>query len=271
MKHHIYLLIISLLAVLISGSISVSNQTELTSDLNNSSENSLKNKKVLFLYGGWEGHEPKESVDVFVPWLKSEGAEVIVSDDLDSYTDEELMNSLDLIIQTVTMSKISSEQEAGLLNAVRNGCGFAGWHGGIGDSFRDNPEYQFMVGGQWVSHPGNIIDYSIEIIESDDEVTKGLDDFTIRSEQYYVHVDPNVKVLAVTAFTGEHLSWIDGAVMPVVWKKHYGKGRVFYSSLGHVMKDFEVYEVFEIQKRGIEWAAQSKYRPIENLVNPVYK
>lgn len=181
------------------------------------------------------------------------------------------MDSIDLIVQSITMSKISSEQEKGLLQAVKNGCGFAGWHGGIGDSFRDNPEYQFMVGGQWVAHPGNIIDYLVRIIDSEDEVTSGLRDFRIKSEQYYLHVDPNVKVLATTTFSGEHSSWIEGAVMPVVWKKYYGKGRVFYSSLGHVMKDFEVREVFEIQKKGIKWAAQSKYRPIENLISPVYR
>ncbi|MGB4017033.1 ThuA domain-containing protein, partial [Petrimonas mucosa] len=108
----------------------------------------LKGKRVLYLYGGWDGHEPKQSVDIFVPWLRSEGAEVILSDSLDSYTDKQLMDSLDLIVQIVTMAKISGEQEKGLLEAVTNGCGFAGWHGGIGDSFRENTEYQFMVGGQ---------------------------------------------------------------------------------------------------------------------------
>lgn len=238
--------------------------------LSNPAESPLKNKKVLFVYGGWEGHEPKESADLFVPWLKSEGAEVVVSDNLDVYTDKTLMDSVDLIVQSITMSKITSEQESGLLNSIQNGCGFAGWHGGIGDSFRDNPEYQFMVGGQWVSHPGGIIDYVVNITDSGDEVMRGITDFEVRSEQYYMHVDPNVKVLATTVFSGEHLAWIDGSVIPVVWKKYYGKGRVFYSSLGHVMQDFEQFEVFEIQKRGIRWAAQSKYQPREKWIHPIY-
>lgn len=233
--------------------------------------NSMKGKNVLFVYGGWPNHEPKESVDLFVPWLQSEGAEVVVSNSLDSYLDENLMRSVDLIIQTWTMGTITNEQLKGLLTAIKNGAGLAGWHGGVGDSFRNNPGYQYMVGGQWVAHPGGVIDYSVGITDNQDPVTKGLDDFKVHSEQYYLHVDPNVKVLATTQFTSEHDSWIDDCVMPVVWKKYYGNGRVFYSSLGHVMTDFEVPEVFEIMKRGIRWAAESKYAPKEKWVIPVYK
>jgi type 1 glutamine amidotransferase len=196
---------------------------------------SLQGKKVLFVWGGWDGHEPRQSIDVFVTWMRSEGAEVTVSETLDSYLDVKLMESLDLIVQIWTMGKITNEQEAGLLNAVKNGAGLAGWHGGTGDSFRENVNYQFMVGGQWVAHPGGIIDYKVNIKNHTDEITRGLKDFNMHSEQYYVHVDPNVKVLATTTFTGEYADWINGNVVPVVWKKYYGKGRVFYSSLGHVM------------------------------------
>lgn len=234
-------------------------------------DNTLKGKKVLYVYGGWSGHEPKQSVDVFVPWLRAEGAEVTVSDNLDSYLDEELMESVDLIIQNWTLGNITNEQEKGLLKAIRNGAGLAGWHGGIGDSFRNNTEYQFMVGGQWVAHPGGVIDYSVQITDKNDPVTKGLSDFRMHSEQYYMHIDPNVKVLATTEFTSEYSSWIDECVIPVVWKKYYGNGRVFYSSLGHVMTDFDVPEAFEIMKRGIRWAAESKYAPKEKWVSPVYK
>src|SRR5690606_28159864 len=126
------------------------------------------------------------------------------------------------------MGRIENEQEAGLLKAVRSGVGFSGWHGGSGDSFRDNTEYQFMVGGQWVAHPGGVIDYRVNIVNSKDPVTKGLDDFDMHSEQYYMHVDPNVKVLATTTFSEDHSPWIAGCVVPVCWKKYYGEGRVFY-------------------------------------------
>ena len=231
---------------------------------------SLDGKRVLFVWGGWHGHEPEKCRDIFVPWMESEGAEVIVSDSLGVYTNEELMGSLDLIVQIWTMGKISKEQEEGLLKAVEKGVGIAGWHGGLGDSFRDNVKYQFMVGGQWVAHPGGVIDYSVDISDGKDVVTRDLNSFDMHSEQYYMHVDPNVKVLATTTFSGEHAAWIGGAVMPVVWKKTYGEGRVFYNSLGHVAADFDVPEALEIMKRGIRWASESKYRQTEPWMNPVY-
>ena len=168
------------------------------------------------------------------------------------------MGQVDLIIQHVTMSEISGSQEKALLAAVKGGVGLAGWHGGLADSFRNNTEYQYMVGGQWVAHPGNIIPYTVNIVDQDDPVTRGIEDFEMRSEQYYMHVDPNVKVLATTRFSGEHDFWIEGAVIPVAWKKQHGKGRVFYSSLGHVASDFDVPEALEIMKRGIRWAAESR-------------
>lgn len=231
---------------------------------------SLKGKKVLFVWGGWNGHEPKQSVDLFVPWMRSEGAEVTVSDTLDSYLDEKLMASLDLIVQIWTMGTITKDQEAMLEKTVKNGAGLAGWHGGTGDSFRNNVEYQFMVGGQWVAHPGGVIDYTVNVVDRKDPVTKGLSDFKMHSEQYYMHVDPNVKVLATTTFNGDHAEWINGCVMPVAWKKYYAKGRVFYSSLGHVMADFNVPEALEIEKRGIRWAAESKYFSKEKWIHPIY-
>jgi len=230
----------------------------------------LNGKKVLFVYGGWDGHQPKECRDIFVPWMKSAGATVIESDSLGCYRNTELMNSIDLIIQVWTMGNIKGEEERGLLDAVRRGVGIAGWHGGLGDSFRNNVEYQFMVGGQWVSHPGGVVPYQVVITDKKDPVTKGLKNFHMQSEQYYMHVDPNVKVLATTKFSGEHAFWINGAVIPVVWKKAYGKGRVFYSSLGHIAKDFEVPEVMEIMKRGICWAVLSKYAPEEPWLKAVY-
>jgi uncharacterized protein len=229
----------------------------------------LDGKKILYVWGGWMGHEPDKCRDIFVPWLQSEGAQVTVSDTLDSYVNMNL-KELDLIIQAWTMGQISGAQERALLAAVKSGVGIAGWHGGLGDSFRNNTEYQFMVGGQWVAHPGGVIDYRVNITDHEDPVTKGLGDFDMHSEQYYVHVDPNVKVLVTTTFSDKIAPWIGGNVVPVVWKKAYGTGRVFYSSLGHVATDFNVPQALEIQKRGIRWASVSKYEPMEKWNQPVY-
>jgi type 1 glutamine amidotransferase len=213
-------------------------------------------KSALMVWGGWSGHEPKQCVEIFAPWLQEQGYEVTIADTLDVYLDEAKMNSLDLIVPVWTMGTITREQERGLLQAIQNGVGIAGWHGGMGDSFRNNTEYQFMVGGQWVAHPGGVIDYEVHIVKHDDPIVAGLKDFKMHSEQYYMHVDPSNEVLATTTFSGEYAPWIEGTVMPVAWKRRWGKGKVFYCSLGHVAKDFDVPEARTIVQRGMLWASK---------------
>jgi uncharacterized protein len=217
-------------------------------------------KKALFVWGGWDGHEPKQCVDLFAPILEHEGYDVTISDTLETYLDQDLMRAQDLIVQVYTMSTITPEQEKGLLETIKAGTGYAGWHGGMADAFRNNTEYQFMVGGQWVAHPGNIIDYTVSITQnitnSSDPITAGISDFNMNSEQYYMHVDPSNEVLATTKFSGEHCEWIADTIMPVVWKRRWGAGKIFYNALGHVRKDFDVPEAREIQRRGMIWATR---------------
>jgi len=213
-------------------------------------------KSALFVCGGWEGHEPEKCAYLFAPFLRGRGYEVEVSGTLDSYLDGEKMRSLDLVVQIWSMGEISDAQENGLLEAVKGGVGLAGWHGGLADSFRDNPNYQFMVGGQFVAHPGGMVEYEVNIADREDPITAGLEDFRVRSEQYYVHVDPHNEVLATTTFGGEYAPWIEGGVVPVVWKKRWGEGRVFYCSLGHRAGDFDVPEVRRIVERGMLWASR---------------
>lgn len=217
----------------------------------------VKNRKsVLIVWGGWEGHEPKQCADIFESYLKEKGYDVEISNTLDSYLDQNKMKSFSLIVPIWTMGTITNEQENSLLEAVKSGVGIAGWHGGMADSFRNNVEYQFMVGGQWVNHPGGIVDYKVNIVNHNDPITAGLKDFKIKSEQYYMHVDPSNEVLATATFDDRFIPWIKGCVMPVVWKRMYGKGRVFYSSVGHTTKDFEIPEALEIVKRGMLWASR---------------
>ncbi len=227
-------------------------------------------KNALFVYGGWDGHQPEKCRDIFVPWLKSQGFRVTVSDSLAPYADEKLMQSLDLIVQIWTMGTIEKAQLKGLLRAVRSGVGIAGWHGGLGDAFRQETEYQFMIGGQWVAHPGNITSYRVNVTDHEDPITRGVPDFELKTEQYYMHVDPNNKVLATTKFSGAHANWIEDAVMPVAWKKVYGRGRVFYTSMGHNVDVWDTPEALGIAKRGFLWASDSRREDTHNLVSPVY-
>lgn len=238
----------------------------------------LKGKNIIYVYGGWKGHKPRESVDLMVPKLRAEGANVKIFDTLSVYTNEKLMAETDLIIQIWTNGKITEQQFEGLEKAIMNGTGFAGWHGGLGDAFRDNLKYQFIVGGQFLFHPGGHIDHSIKIIDKSDPITQGLKDFNLKkTEQYYMLVDPNIKVLAISEFDREKYEKpkkkedkITGSTMPVVWKKNYGKGRIFYSSIGHHLTEFEVPEVMTMQMRGFRWASEGKYAEKEFTITPAY-
>ena len=217
------------------------------------------NKSALIVWGGWDGHDPEYCAKLFEKELRERcGYQVEVSNTLDIYLDQDRMQMLDLIVPIWTMDSISKEQEAGLLTTIKEGCGIAGWHGGMADSFRNQTEYQWMVGGQWVAHPGGIVDYCVNIVVPDDPIVAGLHDFEMRSEQYYMHVDPGNEVLATTTFSGEHgdSAWVAGTVVPVVWKRRYGRGRVFYASFGHVVQDFDVPEALEIVIRGMLWATR---------------
>jgi type 1 glutamine amidotransferase len=206
-------------------------------------------------WGGWAGHDPRQCVqEIFAPLLEEAGYEVLTRNDLDVLLDRDELRSLDLLVPCWTQGTLGEEQGRNLLDAVAGGVGIGGWHGGMGDAFRTHVDYQFMVGGQWVAHPGNIIDYTVNIA-SDDPIVAGLSDFPMRSEQYFMHVDPSNEVLATTTFSGEHgTPWIADTVMPVVWKRRWGAGRVFYCSLGHHASDFDVPEAREIVRRGLLWA-----------------
>jgi type 1 glutamine amidotransferase len=212
-------------------------------------------REALIVWGGWHGHEPEQCATIVAGLLRDEGFQVHLETSTRAFASPRL-STMSLVVPIYTMSKIEKDEVAGLSKAVREGTGLAGFHGGMGDAFREAVEYQFMCGGQWVAHPGNIIDYRVNITRPDDPVMQGIRDFDYRSEQYYMHVDPSNEVLATTTFSGEHAPWIEGVVMPVVWKRRHGQGRVFYSSLGHVAKEFDVPEMRTILRRGMLWAAR---------------
>jgi len=218
-------------------------------------------KKALIVQGGWDGHEPEQVANIYKELLLSEGFEVEISDSLDAYADAEKLKALNLIVPHWTMGEIDPQYVRNVSEAVINGVGLAGSHGGMCDSFRKNVDWQFMTGGNWVAHPGNDgIEYMVNIKQSSSPILEGLDDFKVVSEQYYLHVDPAVEVLATTRFpvaAGPHA--LNKAVdMPVVWTKRWGLGRVFYSSLGHAANIVAMPEVSLIMKRGFLWAAEGK-------------
>jgi len=222
----------------------------------------VNGRKALIVWGGWDGHQPQQVAEIFERELKDKGFEVEVSDTLEAYKNGEKLKALSLIVPVWTMDTITGEQLPPLLEAVKSGVGIAGCHGGMCDSFRVETEYQFMTGGQWVAHPGNDgVEYTVRITDAGHFITAGSPaEFTVKSEQYYMHVDPANKTLAVTKFPtadGPHVA--NGEFdMPVIWTKYYGQGRVAYNSLGHHADIVAQTEVLPLMVRGLLWAAQAE-------------
>jgi hypothetical protein len=209
-------------------------------------------KKALFLAGGWDGHQPEKIVQLFSDELRLAGFATDIDSSLDVLADVERLKTYDLISPCWTMGSLSKEQSAGLQAAVRGGVALAGIHGGMGDAFRGNIDYEWMVGGHFVGHP-HVGDYTVRIKDFDSPITSGLPgSFAYNSEQYYMMIDPAVHVLAETEYVYEERH----CTMPVAWIRRWGKGRVFYSALGHDPAEFErCPEARTLTVRGLRWAA----------------
>lgn len=221
---------------------------------------------ALIVRGGWDGHEPQQVSEVFASVLRGEGFEVEISDTLDSFLDTQKLKGLDLIVPVWTMGEITKQQCASVAEAVGAGVGIAGCHGGMCDSFRSSVLWQFMTGGNWVAHPGGAdVTYRVNIRNSSSPLVEGLEDFDVTSEQYYLHVDPAVEVLATTRFpTVEWYHSTNAPVdMPVVWTKNWGYGRVYYNSLGHHADVFDIPQAKEMMRRGFLWSAEGKRIAVE--------
>ena len=212
--------------------------------------------RALIFWGGWEGHLPEPTTKILANGLKKHGFDVVIENNLECLNDAKALKKFKLIVPNWTMclTPLSPEATANLTGAVRNhGVGLAGIHGGAGDAFRANFEYEMMVGGIFVSHP-HVGDYKVRVKDPFNPIMEGMPKmFDYNSEQYYMLTDTNNHVLAETeyVFDGKAFS------MPVAWIKQWGKGRVFYSSLGHdVPKEFKEHPyVQKMTLRGMMWAA----------------
>ena len=218
-------------------------------------------KKALIFYGGWDGHEPKLVSARFQRLLEKHGYTVDREEGVECLSDREALLQYDLLVPCVTMSTLPREYEKNVSYAVSRGVGMAGCHGGMCDSFRQSTEWQFITGGQWVSHPGGDgIEYTVQICHGSSLITEGISDFKVKTEHYYLHIDPSVEVLATTRFplVNFYHAANKPVDMPVAWTKYWGLGRVFYCSLGHHDDVFDVPEAELLMERGLVWAGEGK-------------
>ena len=208
---------------------------------------------ALILYGGWPGHLPERFAAISKERLLH-GFNVEITPHLVALESSSL-GQRDVILPVWTRGELTAAQERGLLSAIEDGVGLVGYHG-TADAFRSNPAFHFLLGGSFTAHPGDMVDYTVHIVSESDPITSGLSDFHIHSEQYYMLVAPDNELLATTIFSAEPCPWISGTVMPVAWKRAWGRGRVFYSAIGHCPQEWEVPEALTLMQRGTAWACK---------------
>ena len=226
--------------------------------------------KVWIFQGGWDGHEPALTSARFKAMLEKHGYEATIFDTLDPLGNLDDLMQLDLMVFCWTMGEIRREYTVNVARAVGVGVGLAGCHGGMCDSFRQDTEWQFITGGQWVSHPGGDgVNYTVNVCRGSSPIVEGLEDFEVCSEHYYLHVDPAIEVLATTRFPSVPYYHISNKPvdMPVAWTKFWGNGRVFYTSLGHHDDVFDRSpSAAVLMERGMVWAAEGRdYAKKHNL------
>jgi uncharacterized protein len=229
-------------------------------------------RRALIVRGGWDGHQPVEATDLFIPFLREQGFGVRVEDSPAPYADARLMSGIDLIVQCMTMSTIEPDQIAGLIAAVEAGTGLAGWHGGIADSYRASADYLQLIGGQFAAHAArmapeersgeqadNYVTHRITMTPAAAEhpITRGIDDFELHTEQYWVLTDDYVDVLATTTTAVRRWgAWHRPVTAPAVWTRQWGRGRVFVATPGHKVDILAEPNVRTIVERGLLWAAR---------------
>ncbi|MDS2172731.1 ThuA domain-containing protein [Nesterenkonia sp. CL21] len=226
-------------------------------------------KRALIVRGGWDGHQPVEATELFLPFLRENGYDCQVHESPEVYADADTMGEVDLIVQCMTMSTIEADQLTGLRTAVAGGTGLAGWHGGIADSYRNSDGYLQLIGGQFAHHPpvapeertgeqsDYYIPYRVDVQEKDHPITRGIESFDLVTEQYWVLHDDLIDVLATTTLPRRDFDeWERPHVNPAVWTRRWGKGRVFVSTPGHRVEVLEHPSVRTIIERGMLWASR---------------
>ena len=212
-------------------------------------------KRALIVWGGLELHEPERGARLVGGWLEEAGFAVPLSNDYEALGGPDI-SSYDLVMPQVTGGELSRDASIAFCAAVENGVGVAAFHHGLATSFPGNARLRFLSGSTFASHPGDIITYRVDPLVTDDPVMAGIESFPHTSEQYFLHVDPSVDVLATTTFSGEHAWWKKDVKVPVVFKSRFGEGRVFYSALGHKPDELADPSIATILKRGMAWAAR---------------
>lgn len=164
--------------------------------------------------------------------------EVAATEDVSEFSPDNLERYAAVMFFTTGELPMSSVQKAALLDFVRAGRGFLGVHSAT-DTFYAWPDYLDLIGGTFDGHPWHQV-VTIQVADSSDPTVAFLGnslqfndeiyqirDFDVHGSKVLLRLDPNSVDLEKDGVHRRPYGW------PLAWKRSFGKGRVFYSALGH--------------------------------------
>ena len=184
-------------------------------------------KKILYI-GGGDFHDDLRKASILRKLLEIEnGYFVTYTEDYDVF--ERGVDSYDLLLINTKINKLTDTQYDGLLAAVRNGKPVLGIHA-VTASFRnsgskDRPEFYKMIGAKFDHHP-KMHEFTIHLKEGNKILNENFANYAVLDELYYYSQYQEGNKVLLTASYEEETS-------PMAWVKTYGKGKVFYTALGH--------------------------------------
>lgn len=223
----------------------------------------MKKPKVIFCYNDTIWHKGSNKSVFWAQKLEEDGFEVERIGSTEPLFDKKLLSEIDLLVMSWSEDHITREMALNLCDAVGfDGLGLAGYHE-TSTAFRQY-HWHWMFGSFMATHPGYVKNrwqhkYTVHVTNPDDPIMRGITDFEHCSEQFYLfHDGDNLnEVLADTTMTESDYPWMVGCKSPVAYKRQWGKGKIFYSTLGHSVEEFECENVYKIQHRGMVWASKT--------------
>ena len=168
----------------------------------------------------------------------------------DILDDKNLRDKYDIILayNQEAYTNLTHKQRDGYLHFVRSGGPWVGIHS-ASDFLKNCPDYVRMVGGKFETHPP-FGEMHVKRVIGDHPILEGMDDFTTMDEFYHVADCPlhDKEILLVSQSPKE------GKTRPVAWTRRYGKGKVFYTVLGHSKPSFENPDFQKLIYQAVRWA-----------------
>ena len=188
--------------------------------------------------------------------------EVVATKDCSSITAENLKNYAAVVFYTTGELPISPENRQALYSWIQAGGGFVGIHCATDTLYKD-PKYGEMIGGYFAGHPWHmkvpiLVEDSThpatallgERFEFTDEIYQ-FRNFNADNVDVLLRLDPKFKQIG----KGRHK---ESNYYAVAWSRDYGKGRVFYTSLGHRREVWVDPTFLKHLTSGIRWAMRSE-------------